>query len=145
MTQIKVYSAAQQSSGSDAAKGTVNNPYTEAEYEAMLENDTWPGGYVEGLGYCGKAVIVTASYPDSDSMGSDDSWPSEDSFENPWESDDNENDTDNPSTGGNQGGQSGNTGEADYVGGGNSGGGSGGSGMDAVVEDEEEEEWEFDM
>ena len=37
MTQIKVYSAAQQSSGSDAAKGTVNNPYTEAEYEAMLE------------------------------------------------------------------------------------------------------------
>lgn len=109
------------------------NPYTEAEYEAMLENDTWPGGYVEGLGYCGKAVIVTASYPDSDSMGSDDSWPSEDSFENPWESDDNENDTDNPSTGGNQGGQSGNTGEADYVGGGNSGGGSGGSNYPRLI------------
>lgn len=127
MTQIKVYGSTPQSSGSDAAKGSVDNPYTEAEYEAMLENDTWPGGYVEGLGYCGKAVIVTASYPDSDSMGSDDSWPSEDSYDDPWGSDGNENDTDNSSTGGNHGGQGGNTGGGEYVGGGHSGGGGGNS------------------
>ena len=127
MTQIKAYGSTPQSSGSDAAKGSVDNPYTEAEYEALLENDTWPGGYVEGLGYCGKAVIVTASYPDSDSMGSDDSWPSEDSFENPWGSDGNENDTDNSSTGSNQGGQSGNAGGAEYVGGGGNSGSGGGN------------------
>ncbi|MCD8317455.1 MAG: hypothetical protein LUC45_00705, partial [Paraprevotella sp.] len=45
----------------------------------MVEAGTWEGGYVEGMGYCMKQVTVTASYPDSDSSGSDDSWPSEDS------------------------------------------------------------------
>lgn len=31
-------------------KGMVNNPYTIAEYEAILEEGTWGGGYVETLG-----------------------------------------------------------------------------------------------
>ena len=48
---------------------------------------------MEGLGYCLKEVVVTASYPDSSSSDSDDSWPSDDS----WWSDDSEgNDGYNP-------------------------------------------------
>ena len=32
-------------------KGSVQNPYTIAELETMLEAGTWQGGYVESVGY----------------------------------------------------------------------------------------------
>lgn len=35
----------------DEEKGTVNNPYTVAEYETMLGEGTWAGGFVENLGF----------------------------------------------------------------------------------------------
>ena len=31
--------------------GTSANPYTQAEFDNMLSNDNWNGGYVEGMGY----------------------------------------------------------------------------------------------
>ena len=34
----------------DAEKGSVQNPYTVAELETMLEAGTWQGGYVESVG-----------------------------------------------------------------------------------------------
>ncbi|MCM1372769.1 MAG: hypothetical protein NC113_05475 [Bacteroides sp.] len=85
MTKIEIYSVSAPNDGSNAPKGTANNPYTESEYESMVENGTWPGGYVEGLGYCLKEVVVDGSRAGSDSMdsdecsSSDDSWPSDDS------------------------------------------------------------------
>ena len=47
MAKVKLYVATPQSSSSGAAKGTASNPYTEAEFESMLNNGTWPGGYVQ--------------------------------------------------------------------------------------------------
>lgn len=83
MTEINVYGMNAQDGGS-APKGSASNPYTQSEYESMLEAGTWPGGYVEGLGYCMKEVVITGSdsEPDSDS----DSEP--DSSEDPISSDD---------------------------------------------------------
>ena len=45
MAKIKLYIAKAQNNNSGAAKGTGENPYTEAEYEEMLNNGTWSGGY----------------------------------------------------------------------------------------------------
>lgn len=87
MKKIKVYSVCAQSGNDTAAKGSASNPYTQKEYETMLDNDTWPGGYVEGLGYCLKGVTVTASSSNSGSGGSSsmfDYWSSMDS--DPWNS-----------------------------------------------------------
>ena len=80
MAKIKLYIAKAHSNNSGAAKGTAENPYTEAEYEAMLNNGTWPGGYVQNLGYCMKEVVISSSYPGSsdDLEFSDDSWSSQD-------------------------------------------------------------------
>lgn len=90
MKKLKVYSASTQSGNGTAAKGSASNPYTKEEYEAMLDNDTWPGGYVEGLGYCLKGVTVTPSSSNSGSgsWGSGsmfDYWSSMDSSY-PWDS-----------------------------------------------------------
>lgn len=41
------------------AKGSINNPYTEAEFNAMCDAGTWSGGYVEGYGYMGVGAIIT--------------------------------------------------------------------------------------
>lgn len=78
MTKIKLYVTKTQSDKSSTAKGTVDNPYTEAEYESMLNNGTWQGGYVQNLGYCLKEVVVSSSYPDSWYIDSEDSWPFDD-------------------------------------------------------------------
>ena len=90
MAKIKLYIAKAQSNNSGAAKGTAENPYTEAEYEEMLNNGTWPGGYVQNLGYCMKEVVISSSYPDSGIVDSDDTWPSDDSWtsDDSWPSDD---------------------------------------------------------
>ncbi len=89
MKKLKLYSVSTQSGNGTAAKGSASNPYTKEEYEAMLDNDSWPGGYVEGLGYCLRGVTVTASSSDSGSgsWGSGsmfDYWSSMDSY--PWDS-----------------------------------------------------------
>ncbi len=90
MKKLKVYSVSTQSGNDTAAKGSASNPYTQKEYETMLDNDTWPGGYVKGLGYCLKGVTVTpsSSGSGSGSWGSGsmfDSWDSEGSSW-PWDS-----------------------------------------------------------
>lgn len=92
--KIKAYKISTQSSD---AKGTVNNPYTEAEFESMLNDGTWQGGFVENRGYCAKDIVVYGSYTDSNSWHSFydywssfyNSWPSNYgswSYENPLES-----------------------------------------------------------
>ena len=51
----------------DPTKGTVTNPYTQEEHDAFASG-TWPGGYVEGVGYVVPDRQVTAlesSYPDT--------------------------------------------------------------------------------
>lgn len=57
-----------QSSGSSGAtnssKGTKDNPFTVEEYNSMLENGTWTGGYVQGFGYCMKSLDVYGSSSD---------------------------------------------------------------------------------
>ena len=90
MKKLKLYSVSTQSGNGTAAEGSASNPYTKEEYEAMLDNDTWPGGYVEGLGYCLKGVTVTPSSSNSGSgpWGSGsmfDYWSSMDSSY-PWDS-----------------------------------------------------------
>lgn len=57
------------------AKGSINNPYTEAEFNAMCDAGTWSGGYVEGYGYMGVGAIIKPSslsedYTSSDPFGS---------------------------------------------------------------------------
>ena len=76
MSIIKPYKAKSQNEG-NSPKGSIDNPYSESEYNSMLDNGTWPGGYVEGLGYCLPGVDVITSMPDSDSWGGSDSWGSE--------------------------------------------------------------------
>lgn len=60
MTKIEVYNSSSHSSDG-AAKGTSSNPYTQAEFEEMVNNGTWSGGYVEGLGYCLPEIDVIGS------------------------------------------------------------------------------------
>ena len=106
-------------SSSSGPKGSSAKPYTQDEFDQMVEAGTWEGGYVEGMGYCMGQVTVTASYPDSSSSGSDDSWPSEDS-----EDKNDHNPPVPPITGGGGGGSShggGGTGSGN-IGGGNGGG-----------------------
>ena len=120
MKTIKPYYGVSPMSSSSGPKGSSTNPYTEEEFDQMVEAGTWQGGYVEGKGYCMKEVTVTASsYPDSSSSGSDDSWP--------WPSEDSEDKDDHnpptpptPPTGGDGGGTGGG---GSSSGGGNTGGG----------------------
>lgn len=59
---------------SNSTKGSITNPYTESEMNSMMDNDTWTGGYVIGLGYVSDEVTVLGSSSNtSDSEGSD-SW-----------------------------------------------------------------------
>lgn len=63
MTKIDPYTpSVQNSSGSD--KGSANNPYTQEEYEQMLDNGTWNGGYVVGIGYVLDDVVINESSND---------------------------------------------------------------------------------
>lgn len=59
MGKIEKYSSAEQVSG--APKGSTENHYTMEEYESLLDKGIWPGGYVEGLGYVIKEVVVKPS------------------------------------------------------------------------------------
>lgn len=134
MAKIKLYIAKAQSNNSGAAKGTAENPYTEAEYEEMLNNGTWPGGYVQNLGYCMKEVVISSSYPSSsdDLEFSDDAWSSQDFGSSDFGSSDFDSDPlDNSGTGGsgNSNGVTGNNGGPSHGTGtsSNTGGGSGSS------------------
>lgn len=60
MSTIEPYEATSQNE-SDSAKGSASNPYTESEFESMLDNDTWTGGYVEGRGYVGDDATIWGS------------------------------------------------------------------------------------
>ena len=45
-----------------SAKGTMENPYSMSECDEMLDNGTWPGGYVKDdsgqVSYVTKSVTV---------------------------------------------------------------------------------------
>ncbi len=47
------------------AKGSQSNPYTESEMNEMIDNGTWTGGFVVGLGYV--AAEHTVTHPSSGS------------------------------------------------------------------------------
>lgn len=51
LKKVKLNAPASTSTGVDPTKGTPENPYTIEEYYAMLDNATWIGGWVEGIGY----------------------------------------------------------------------------------------------
>lgn len=61
MKTIKTYSVSPQSKDSGAAKGTSTNPYTQEEFNSMLNSGTWKGGYVDGMGYVLPEVNVKGS------------------------------------------------------------------------------------
>ena len=77
MKTIKMYSANAQSSDGGATKGSSGNPYTQEEYESMLDAGTWPGGYVQGMGYVLPCVEVWGSSSGSSDYDSD-------SWSDPW-------------------------------------------------------------
>ena len=68
MTTIKRYTTSNSTnseSGSNTyPKGSMSNPYTVAEYEAIPEEE-WKGGHVEGMGYVPRWTEVIGSYPSS--------------------------------------------------------------------------------
>ena len=106
-------------------KGTLSNPYSLEEYEAMLDAGTWKGGYVKELGYCLPEVQIVASSNSMDISDSEHSdldtswWPdSSDPFSDPGN---NNNSSDGD---GNNTGESGNSNTGN---GSNNAGGSGGS------------------
>ncbi|BAR49077.1 hypothetical protein TFKS16_1509 [Tannerella forsythia KS16] len=45
--------------------GTSANPYTQYEYNTMLNSNSWNGGYVEGIGYVANDVYIhgNSTYP----------------------------------------------------------------------------------
>ena len=44
-----------------APKGSITNPYTMEEFESLWNSETWPGGYVTGLGYAiGNAIVISS-------------------------------------------------------------------------------------
>lgn len=63
---------------SSNAKGTIGNPYSMSECDAMLDNGTWPGGYVKDdsgtVSYVMQSVTVqgySGSGSGSEEHGSD--------------------------------------------------------------------------
>lgn len=42
--------------------GTANNPYTKSEFDYMISNGIWQGGYVEGWGYTYPDLSCTSSF-----------------------------------------------------------------------------------
>lgn len=76
MKEIEIYGVSAASDGA-APKGSASNPYTYQEFEAMADNGTWEGGYVEGYGYVDKGVTISGSSEDSeDSYSWEDTWSS---------------------------------------------------------------------
>ena len=52
------------------AKGDWDDPYTQEEWNSMLESGTWTtGGFVDGMGYVAAEVIITGSTSGSGSAG----------------------------------------------------------------------------
>lgn len=104
-------------SNNNSPKGSINNPYTLAEFNAF-ENGTWPGGYVEGMGYVAPDVSIWGSQSgssDPDSSGSDPSDPWGSLSSDPWASDGSNPNGNNPGGGG--GGNTGGTGRPGTSGG----------------------------
>lgn len=51
MKKISTLNVISQSNGTTDPKGSASNPYTLDEYEKKLNEGTWTGGFVEGIGY----------------------------------------------------------------------------------------------
>lgn len=43
--------------------GTSTSPYTAAEFDNMLSEGSWNGGYVDGMGYVGNDTVCTNDNP----------------------------------------------------------------------------------
>lgn len=104
-------------SNNNSPKGSINNPYTQEEFESF-EDGTWPGGWVEGMGYVIPQVNINGSRSSSSdpySSGSDPSDPWGSLSSNPWASDGSNPNGNNPGGGG--GGNAGGTGRPGTSGG----------------------------
>ena len=115
-------------------KGTLSNPYSLEEYEAMLDAGTWKGGYVKGLGYCLPEVQIVASSNSMDISDSEHSdldtscWPdSSDPFSDPGNNN-NSSDGDGNNTGTSGNSNTGNGSNSSGGSGGSAGGGNGSTG-----------------
>lgn len=131
MKKIKLYLIDGQAD-SNPPKGSQENPYTQAEYEAMVDADTWTGGFVEEIGYVTPLVDIYPSYS-SDPYGAIDPFGSSEcpfpSCSNPFGSD---SDGGNSSEGTGENGGSGGSGGSG--GGGGSQGGLGGYSVNKAVD-----------
>lgn len=79
MTQINQYSTRSTNESSSSPKGSSDNPYTLEEFNAF-EEGTWPGGYVDTMGYVLPEVVIeggSGSEPDSSCSSEPDSEPDE--------------------------------------------------------------------
>lgn len=105
MTKIKIYNLSTSSTDEGGnEKGSISNPFTVAEYEALLNAGDWKGGFVEGLGFCLPQVVVTpsgASFPSGVSYY--DSWTFSDSSYDSWGYDGDNGNNNGSNTGGGQG------------------------------------------
>lgn len=49
--KVQLESEQKNTTQTSAYKGTQSAPFTRGEFEQLLQEETWPGGYVEGMGY----------------------------------------------------------------------------------------------
>ena len=127
MTEIKKYSISSSNEStnqnSGAAKGTKDNPYTVEEYNSFADG-TWPGGFVEGIGYVLADIVVVGSRSSSSSSSGSNSSDPWGSGSDPWGSNGS-----NPNGSGTGGGTTG----GGTTGGGTTGGGTTGGGSGTTV------------
>jgi len=74
--EIDVYSLSAVSDDT-APKGRISNPYTCHEFDSMMNNGTWEGGYVEEYGYMDKGATIMGTSEDTEGSYS---------WEAPWRS-----------------------------------------------------------
>lgn len=49
--KVQLESEQKNTTQTSAYKGTQSTPFSQSEFEQLLQEETWPGGYVEGMGY----------------------------------------------------------------------------------------------
>lgn len=59
---LPVIEEAKQKTYVGGGDGTRDSPYTAHEFEVMLNNDSWQGGFVEGMGYVANDKYVYGAY-----------------------------------------------------------------------------------
>jgi len=59
MKKLSTLNVTSAGDGSTYPKGSAQNPYTDEEFERLLAEGKWKGGYVENIGYIAASVEIT--------------------------------------------------------------------------------------